>query len=98
MLFPGITNCGKIEAFYPRKIKGTIQDVYAHARNLHVALYGNIIMKIFGADAIIITLLILNFSHFNLYIFVQKNNIYQNILKKCLPNMVLLSNLTKKIY
>ena len=37
MLFPGITNCGKIEAFYPRKIKGTIQDVYAHARNLHVA-------------------------------------------------------------
>ena len=69
----------KIEALHPKKFKRTIQDVYAHARNLHVTLYGCIIMKIFDAEAIIITLLILNFSHFNINIFVQKNNIYQNM-------------------
>ena len=70
---------GKIEALHPKRLKRTIQDVYAHARKLHVTLYGHIIMKIFDAEAIIITLLILNFSHFNIHIFIQKNNIYQNI-------------------
>ena len=66
---------GKTEDFRPMKIKRTIQDVYdEHTRNLHVALWLYRI-KIFDAEAIKITLLILNFSDFNIYIFVQKNNI-----------------------
>ena len=38
-------NYGKIEALHPKKLKRTIQDVYAHARILHVALYGCIIIS-----------------------------------------------------
>ena len=61
------------------KLKLIIQDVYAHARNLHVALYGRMRLKFHDAKAIIIILLILNLSHFNIYNFVQKNNFYQNM-------------------
>ena len=55
-------------------------------------------MKNFNAKAITITLLILHFSHFNVYIFVEKKTsirIYIN--KYYIPNMVLLSNLTEYI-
>ena len=48
-------------------------------REIFMSLYMAVKMKIFDAKAIIITLLILNFSHFKIYIFIQKNNIYQNI-------------------
>ena len=55
------------------KLKGTIQDIYAHARNLHVAQYGcKKQKKKIDAEAIIITLLILNFSHFDTYFFLRK--------------------------
>ena len=60
----------KFEALHPTKLKLTIQDVYAHARNLHVTLYDRIIMKIFDAEAILITLLILKFLHFHIYIYI----------------------------
>ena len=56
----------------------TIQDLYAHVRNLHVVLYGYIIIKIFDTEAITITLLILNLLHFNTNNFFQKNSIYHN--------------------
>ena len=48
-----------------------------HARNIHVTLqlYGHIKMKFFDAEAIIVTLLTLDFLHFSVYIFPQKNNI-----------------------
>ena len=55
--------------------------LFAHARNLHVALYGHIKLKFHDAEAIIIALLVLNFSHFNIYIFVLKNIIYPYIYK-----------------
>ena len=79
----GIIYFGKIESPDSEKLKPAIQDVYAHARILHVALYGRIIMKIFDAETIIIILLILNFSHFNIYIFARKITtirIYKEIL------------------
>ena len=44
------------------KIKRKIQDVNANAQNLHVALYFMKI-KIFDAEAIIITLLILSLQN-----------------------------------
>ena len=53
----------------------------AHTQNLYVVLYSCMKLKFHGAEAIKITLLIFNLSHFNIYFFVQKNNIYQNILK-----------------
>ena len=91
-----IENNRKIEDLYQTKLKRKIEEAYAHTRNLHVALYGRIKMTFFDAEAKINTLLILHFSHFIIYIFVQKNTIYQNIYKKInLPNMVLLSNLIK---
>ena len=63
----------KILERHHKKFKWTIQNVYAHARNLHVALYSGMRIKFFDAEEIIITLLILQLSHFNGYIFVQKN-------------------------
>ena len=65
-----IKDLGKIEELYHTKLKRTIQDVYAHARNIHVALYGSIIIKIFDAEAIIITFLIL-ISYILIYVFLS---------------------------
>ena len=72
-----LKNCNT-EALHPKKLKRTSEDIYAHARNIHVELYDHI-LKIFDVEAIIITLLILDFLYFIIYIFVQKNKIYQMI-------------------
>ena len=50
-----------------------------YSPNLYAALYGRMKFKFHVAEAIVITLLLLNFSHFNIHIFVQKNSTYQNI-------------------
>ena len=73
---------GKIEEHHHTKLKRTIQDVYVHAQNLHVTLYDRMEMKLFDGEAMIITLLMLNFSHFNIYSFFRKITyitIYKNI-------------------
>ena len=51
-----VKKIGRIEALHPKKLKPTIQDIYAHARNL----CGRMKMKFFDAEAIIITLLIIH--------------------------------------
>ena len=56
---------GKIEELYYMKLNWTIQ--YADPQNIHSALYGSIIIKFFDTEAIIIALLILHFSHFNIF-------------------------------
>ena len=62
------------------KFKRTVKDVYTHARNLHVTLYGRIRMKFFDAETIIITLQILYFSRLYISFFVLLEYIKLNIL------------------
>ena len=54
----------------------------AHEHYLHVTLYGSMKFKFHDAEAIIITLLILNFSHFKIYIFVHLSK----YIKKTIPS------------
>ena len=73
------SNFDKIEELHNRKLKRTTKHIFAHAQIFHAVLYGHKKMKFLNVEVTIVTLLILNFSHFNVNIFVQKNNIYQNI-------------------
>ena len=50
-----LLNNHKIKELHHTKLKRIIQDVYAHARNLHAAQYDRVKAKFFDAEAIIIT-------------------------------------------